>query len=737
MADTSPSSIALNPNGQAASANSSPVTPATDSYPNTSYAPFWEPMPSGGSLPNVDPAGNLSTRTQILTDEGGYRANFANSSLAVTIGTCTFTNGSANVTGTGFDTVDLHVGDYVYLTSDGNQFAVQVDELTDTTITLSSAYQGTSGTGAASRQYLNLKLGTGTSHSVSGGIVTLTSGSTNSAIIELERDVDYLPLVKVGQFSISQRIANQNIYYGFYDENSGNAARWYYWFDFNGTTNTAVQCVCAWNPTTAPSGGEISATTVTLPAGVTTAASNTYRIEVLKDRVVFYINEIPVRTERSVVPHPTDFLTSTCRIANGTGASSTNVVMNYDGCSNFNVASVENPSNLMAITNPNVPAQDDVVYSVAGVITINTNLAFIDCTQYRAISVQCVSMGTSGVVTPAFSNDGGTTWVGGALIPSAGGALVTTFNAAGLWVVPVTGKLMRLRLTTATTAGTTTLRASGMHQIPNIIPSSLTVTASNLSCNNSQWGGQTPLNPAMNGSTNRAVVVGIGGPTSNTDYSAQAWAAASGSGAVIAEANGLGLGAAFDVNLTAWTAGSSTGLDIYLQESPDNGTTYYDIWQCEALTAVSRARIPALPIGGRRRMRWVNRTGAATTATVTVTAMEVSGLPIKQVQWFDRTANVTSGTAALGNGAAYDIAGCKAMTFAMQTGTATGAASFKIQMSMDGSNWYDASAAVSCPASSMTPIPLTSGVFGRFARFVCTVAGTSALVTAGHIYGTN
>jgi hypothetical protein len=35
----------------------------------------------------------------------------------------------------------------------------------------------------------------------------------------------------------------------------------------------------------------------------------------------------------------------------------------------------------------------------------------------------------------------------------------------------------------------------------------------------------------------------------------------------------------------------------------------------------------------------------------------------------------------------------------------------------------------------MTLIPLTAGVYGRFGRFVCTVAGTSALVSAGHFYG--
>lgn len=267
-----------------------------------------------------------------------------------------------------------------------------------------------------------------------------------------------------------------------------------------------------------------------------------------------------------------------------------------------------------------------------------------------------------------------------------------------------------------------------------------TVTlGANQSVNIAQIAGITPLNHSPNGAASgKALTVGIAGPISNTDYSAQAWAAASGNGATISEVNGLGASATFDVQLTAWTAGASTGLDIFLQESPDNGTTFYDIWQCEALTGVGRCRIPAIPINGRRRMRWVNRGGAATTATVTVTAMEVSIAVPKRFQFFDRTASVGSGTAASGtNSAAYhiDFPSPSSLTVAVQTGTATAPASWKVQMSMDGANWYDASAAVSCLASSMTLLPITSGVTGRFIRVQCTLTGTAALVTALHIGG--
>lgn len=94
-------------------------------------------------------------------------------------------------------------------------------------------------------------------------------------------------------------------------------------------------------------------------------------------------------------------------------------------------------------------------YSQAGVIAINTVLLTIDLAAHESASIQCVSMGTSGVVTPEWSNNG-TNWLS-AQIFTANGATVTTFNAAGLWVVQRMARYLRLRLSTATTAGTTTI----------------------------------------------------------------------------------------------------------------------------------------------------------------------------------------------------------------------------------------------------------------------------------------
>lgn len=700
-----------------------------------SFAPHYDNQNQGGGPLSTDPANGLVTRSTILTDEGTFRVNFANSSLAVaaTPDPATFTNGASYVQAISISsTFDLHSGDYIKLDADGEASWAQVDDIDGTIINLTAPYSGTTTTGAWSRALVRPYTGSGGSIAVASGQLTLTSGATNAATTGVKRVVDYAPLVFRSRLAISQRIANQTIYAGMREDAA--TPRWFARFEFDGAVNTTVRCATGRNPTTGPSASEQETTTPTIPNGATTATAHDYRIELLTESVRFYIDGILVAQHVRVIPAQHDDMTMAVEVVNGTGASSTVVTVDYLTGKNHDKIEIGVMSDSEQMVNlpPNL---DRTTYNVAGVIAINTVLMLIDCSRYKSLLFQCTSMGTTGVVTPEWSMDGAT-WVGDAFV-SVAGAGANTFNAAGMWLTNVKGRYFRLRLSTATTAGTTTiyLDACAVRQQYGYV--SQTVTATNLSCNVAQVAGQIPLNPATNGSTNRALVAALAGPVSNTDYSAQAWAAASGSGATIADANGTGLGAAFDVNLTAWTAGASTGLVVFLQESPDNGTTWYDIWQCETLTAVSRARIPALPIGGRRRMRWVNLSGAATTATVTVTAMDLSQTPIKQVQWFDRTASVTSGTAAAGNGASFDIAACKALTFLMQTGTATAPASFKIQMSLDGTNWYDASTATSCPASSMTLIPLTAGVYGRFGRFVCTAGGTSALVSAGHVYGTN
>ena len=109
-----------------------------------------------------------------------------------------------------------------------------------------------------------------------------------------------------------------------------------------------------------------------------------------------------------------------------------------------------------------IPAsQVTSTYSVAGVIALNTDLIVIDCLNFASVGVQCAAMGTAGVVTPTFSNEPTFSVPITPTLVTPAGATATTFNSAGSWLIPVHGRYLRLRLTTATTAGTTTIYTFG------------------------------------------------------------------------------------------------------------------------------------------------------------------------------------------------------------------------------------------------------------------------------------
>lgn len=435
----------------------------------THYQPGYDLAagPGQGGALRTDPDGNLVARSQVLTDELGYRCNFTNTSLAISIGTATFTNGSRIVTGTGLIAADMRSDDYCKLNADSESAWAQIESLdSDTQITLLQPYTGTGGTGASSRAILKPVTGAGGAISVASGVCTMTSGTTANSITEVERDVDWLPLVKQAGVAVSQRIANQATNIGFYDELNPAAPRWFAWFVLDGTTATTAKCQSARNPTQAPSAAEIEETLVTIPNGGTSASSRRWRPEVLGDRVNFFIDGVLVATHYRAMPGPGDLLTSTVRIVNGAvaPASSTTVTIDYDTCKNHNKLEVGLLSDAEQVVAAQPPAQMFSYTAGAVVIPINTDLMVIDCSQFRSLSIMSGSVGTTGVVTAAWSNDGTFTDQVTATLVSETGATSTTFTGATalLRTTAVRARYFRLRMTTATTAaGATRINVAG------------------------------------------------------------------------------------------------------------------------------------------------------------------------------------------------------------------------------------------------------------------------------------
>jgi hypothetical protein len=441
-------------------------------WPN--YSPPSDTFPSPL---NIDDFGSLQTRGAVLTDEGTFRVNFSNTSVFLSLGSVTVSG--ATVTGTGFMSLDMHINDYFKIAADADTFCVQIDSIdSDTQITLKSAYTG-SASGTGNRSLVQPFTGSGGSQSVASGALTLTAGTTATSITGIKRYTDYGPLVFRSRVTVSQRIANQEIHIGL--EEDAATTRWFARFLLDGTTNTTLKCETGRNPSGAPSASETQTTTVTIPNGATTATARDYRVELLTESVRFFVDGVLLAEHVNVIPHQHDEMTSHVEIRNGTTpASSTTATVDYLTGKNHNkleIGVMSDAEKLIASAAPLVP----FTYSVAGVITINTDLIVLDCSQLRSLFIQCNSMGTTGVVTVQWANDAAFTAPITATLLSEAGATSTTFNAAVLRVTNVMARYCRLRLTTATTAGTTTINVWGS-QVPYVPiistqPVSGTVTA--------------------------------------------------------------------------------------------------------------------------------------------------------------------------------------------------------------------------------------------------------------------
>lgn len=448
--------ITFGADGTATDVSAAAPVPVVESVASATHQPGYD-GPTAGQVLSVDPAGNLLARAQVLTDEGTFRVNFANSSLAVAIGSptrsgTTFTGGSLGTAG-----LDLHVGDYVKYDADAEADWAQVIALDGNTATV-EAYTGAATSGAASRALVKPFTGTGGSIAVASGQLTVGSGTTSGSRTGVRRAVDYAPLVFRARLSVSQRIANQVLFAGL-QENGTFTPRWFARFRIDGTSATTVICETGRNPTGAPSASETEQTTVTIP-GSGTATLAEYRIELLTETVRFYVGGVLMAEQSRVIPAQHDEMIATCYWDNtGVPASNSNAIVDFITAKNHNKVEIGITSDAEHIGVRAAPAPV-ITYNVSGVITINTTLVLLDCSQYQGVSIHCHSIGTTGVITPQWSADG-TNWTT-ATVTTVAGADATTLAAATNYRVPRAARYFRLQLTTATTAGTTLVHVQGL-----------------------------------------------------------------------------------------------------------------------------------------------------------------------------------------------------------------------------------------------------------------------------------
>lgn len=231
-----------------------------------------------------------------------------------------------------------------------------------------------------------------------------------------------------------------------------------------------------------------------------------------------------------------------------------------------------------------------------------------------------------------------------------------------------------------------------------------------------------------------------GAPVSNADVASAARTATGNSGTVA-----LDWGAAITglINVTA-NSGTNQRMDIALQESPDNGTTFYDIWHAprygSGYLGNTTAQVPYMLMGGRRRWLWTIN-GTSPSFTFTITAM-VNSLPPSGVlrNFFDYTSaangtiNVNTLNSTTGT---WFVEGCKEYTLNISMGAVTTTAPiFQLQASPTGlsTDWFNIGATVTGTASTNQTLSI-SNTPARFVRVLVQTAGSGATCNFVNLVG--
>jgi len=305
----------------------------------SSFAPDPSSIGIGAQSLQSDVRSALQVRGLVLTDEGSYRDDFAGSSLYTTLtGTYRFTNGSTVVTGTGtLFTSETDTTDHIRLSAHADSALTRIGVVeSDTRLLLADPYTGATGSGAATKTHWLISTPAGASFSVSGSVVTMTANTTNGNMTRLARDGDYLPVAMTAVFSLSQRIANQEIFVGFWDDPSTPEASSGFFFD--GTDATKVIC------RTAFSSNSVQSTTVTLPSSGSTSTPNIYLVEQNSDRATFYINGIQVAIHQTHLPGQYVPMFQVASIKNtGTAGSATSMALDTISFVNRDMVTIESP----------------------------------------------------------------------------------------------------------------------------------------------------------------------------------------------------------------------------------------------------------------------------------------------------------------------------------------------------------------------------------------------------------
>jgi hypothetical protein len=225
-------------------------------------------------------------------------------------------------------------------------------------------------------------IGEGASYQVSNSRVTINAGTINGSESYIAVPIDYCPLKIVGKIKISQRIANQDIYFELADGENPSQDTMFARFHFVGTDNTKIRCETQ-------SSLDVNGNEGLLEDFMISRTDNflVYTITISEGKVSFYVQEYSTQSPSGLIierfneiPDFYGFLYLRIRVKNnGEISSNTQIISDWVKIFNFNNLSISNVSNEI------IQIQDSSLYqskSVSAVVDItipaNTDYWILD-----------------------------------------------------------------------------------------------------------------------------------------------------------------------------------------------------------------------------------------------------------------------------------------------------------------------------------------------------------------------
>jgi len=190
-----------------------------------------------------------------------------------------------------------------------------------------------------------------------------------------------------------------------------------------------------------------------------------------------------------------------------------------------------------------------------------------------------------------------------------------------------------------------------------------------------------------------------------------------------------GAGVSYEINIpvTAVT-GTNPTLDISIEESDDNGTNWYKVYDFPRITATGMYRSPKLPLTGNR-IRYVQTVGGTTPSfTRSLNRLQITDTIASIRQLIDRTVVLTTLNSVTPS---INVQNCGNIQLAINVGTITTTApQIQLQGSDDnGATWYSIGTPLTAVASQTVSLKVNDNN-AQLVRAIVSTAGVG--VTAGY-----